>query len=53
MKKKGDRVEKGEVVGLVGDSGPHDVAGLYFEVRYRGIPKDPLVWLDAGRRRGR
>ncbi len=53
LKKKGDRVEKGEVVGLVGDSGPHDVAGLYFEVRYRGIPKDPLVWLDAGRRRGR
>ncbi|MBI5599680.1 MAG: peptidoglycan DD-metalloendopeptidase family protein [Deltaproteobacteria bacterium] len=45
LKKRGDAVEKGEYVGLVGDTGAHDAPGLYFEVRQKGVPRDPLAWL--------
>ena len=31
---------------LVGDSGAADTAGLYFEVRRKGVPSDPLTWID-------
>ena len=44
LKEKGDRVTKGEVVGLVGDSGIQGSSGLYFEIRQKGIPRNPLSW---------
>ncbi|MBI5559775.1 MAG: peptidoglycan DD-metalloendopeptidase family protein, partial [Deltaproteobacteria bacterium] len=47
LKKRGEGVEKGEVIGLVGDSGPNNAAGLYFEVRERGVPRDPRDWIAA------
>ncbi len=46
FKKKGDMVKKGDIIGLVGDSGPHEGAALYFEIRERGIPRDPLAWIS-------
>jgi septal ring factor EnvC (AmiA/AmiB activator) len=44
---EGDMVEKGEVVGLLGDS--ESLAGprLYFEMRRGGVPLDPLKWLKV------
>lgn len=45
---KGDRVETGQVVATVGDSGSITGPGLHFEVRYHGKPIDPLKWIKKG-----
>lgn len=45
LKDVGATVESGEEVGLVGDTGADASAGLYFEVRQKGVPRDPLPWL--------
>ncbi|MCO6442000.1 MAG: peptidoglycan DD-metalloendopeptidase family protein [Nitrococcus mobilis] len=41
----GDWVEAEEVIATVGVSGGESRAGLYFEVRVRGKPENPLAWL--------
>lgn len=46
----GERVQAGEVVGGVGDTGSLKGAYLYFEIRKRGVPTDPSVWLAGGAR---
>jgi septal ring factor EnvC (AmiA/AmiB activator) len=43
--KKGDVVGRGDTIGLIGDSGTHETAGLYFEVREGGKTKDPMNWV--------
>ncbi len=43
--KVGDIINSGQVIGRVGDSGILDAPGLYFEVRYKGRPLDPVQWL--------
>jgi septal ring factor EnvC (AmiA/AmiB activator) len=43
-KKKGDWVEAGEVIASVGQSGGRSQPGLYFEIRKKGKPIDPLAW---------
>ena len=45
LKSGGDMVAKGEEVGLVGEAGIGDAAGLYFEIRQGGVPRDPMAWL--------
>ncbi|MDN5872106.1 MAG: peptidoglycan DD-metalloendopeptidase family protein [Nitrococcus sp.] len=45
-KETGVWVEAGEIIASVGTSGGQSDAGLYFEVRVRGKPDDPLVWLQ-------
>ncbi len=40
-----DRVAKGQSIGLVGNSGSVAGSQLYFEVRHRGRPQDPVAWL--------
>jgi len=47
-KAKGDRVETGDVIGTVGDSGSVTGPGLHFEVRHHGKPIDPIKWLKKG-----
>ncbi|CAG1066804.1 Murein hydrolase activator EnvC [uncultured bacterium] len=47
LKDKGEEVARGVELGLVGDSGPDGRPGLYFEVRHRGVPKDPMDWLSG------
>lgn len=42
--RKGDRVDRGQPVGTVGESVTGQ-AGLYFELRIDGQPVDPLQWL--------
>ena len=47
-KEVGDWVDAGEVIGTVGDSGGRDASGLYFEIRHRGTPVDPVSWCGRG-----
>ncbi|MBI2985761.1 MAG: peptidoglycan DD-metalloendopeptidase family protein [Deltaproteobacteria bacterium] len=44
MKKTGEPVQRGEPIGLVGDSDSLAGARLYFEIRKDGRPIDPLPW---------
>jgi murein hydrolase activator len=48
FKSKGDGVDAGEVIATTGDSGSMTGNKLYFEVRHRGKPLDPLQWLKKG-----
>lgn len=45
-KKLDDAVEAGEVVAQAGQSGGQASGGLYFELRAKGVPQDPLPWLN-------
>ena len=47
-KNVGDVVESGEVIASAGNSGGSQEPGLYFEVRHKGQPKDPISWIDRG-----
>lgn len=44
LKKPGDLVAAGEVIGRVGDTGGAEETGLYFEIRRDGAPQDPDLW---------
>jgi septal ring factor EnvC (AmiA/AmiB activator) len=43
--KAGDRVARGQVIGLAGDTGSLRGPRLYFEVRRNGEAEDPFLWL--------
>ena len=43
-KRMGDLVEAGDVIASVGQSGGRSQAGLYFGIRKKGVPIDPLEW---------
>ena len=43
-KSAGDRVEGGEVIATVGDSGGRSKPGLYLEIRRGAAPVDPVPW---------
>lgn len=40
-----DIIKRRQAVGKIGESGLLNVPSLYFEVRYKGKPLDPLEWL--------
>lgn len=44
LKSVGDRVETGEPIALVGQSGGQDRPGLYFEIRHQGNALNPKIW---------
>ena len=44
FKEVGDRVESGDLIATVGDSGGRERSGLYLELRKNGRPFDPLPW---------
>lgn len=48
LKTAGDWTESGEVIARAGKSGGQKTSGLYFEVRQKGVARDPIGWL-AGR----
>ena len=50
-KRRGDPVELNEVIATVGQSGGETEVGLYFEMRYKEEPKDPLTWLRSDARK--
>lgn len=43
--KKGDRVSRGQAIGLAGETGSLKGSKLYFEIRRKGEAEDPLQWL--------
>lgn len=43
-----NRVETGDVIATVGDSGAMGATGLYFEIRHYDRPLDPVEWLQRG-----
>jgi len=43
--KVGEAVSRGQVIGVVGETGLSDEQTLYFELRHHGTPLDPLTWL--------
>lgn len=47
LKQATEPVEAGETIATVGIGGAEDAAGLYFEIRVRNEPTDPLSWLDS------
>ncbi|WP_256325020.1 murein hydrolase activator EnvC [Nitrosomonas sp. Nm132] len=44
-KRVGDRVQSGDTIATVGNSGGNRESGLYFELRHQGKPFDPLTWV--------
>ncbi len=44
LKKVGDEVKPGDHVAAIGNSGGNPESGLYFELRYKSKPLDPLTW---------
>lgn len=45
LKVTGDTVKAGEIIAQSGDQGVRQVGGLYFEVRHKGNPTNPMNWL--------
>lgn len=45
LKNTGDTVKAGDVIAQSGDQGVRQIAGLYFEVRHKGSPTNPIQWL--------
>jgi septal ring factor EnvC (AmiA/AmiB activator) len=45
LKQVGDIVSMGELIAQSGDKGVRQHAGLYFEIRHKGSPTNPLRWL--------
>ncbi len=44
-KNKGERVEKGEIIGHAGDTGSMEGCLVHFEIWHDGKPRDPKKWL--------
>jgi murein hydrolase activator len=44
LKAAGDAVKAGDAIATVGSSGGEEHAGLYFEIRHKGVPADPADW---------
>ncbi len=46
LKKEGDAVSQGEAIARVGSAGSLKGPCLYFEIRHRGKPQDPMDWIS-------
>lgn len=46
LKKEGDPVSQGEAIARVGSAGSLKGPCLYFEIRHRGKPQDPMDWIS-------
>lgn len=44
LKRVGETVSGGDTIASVGNSGGNETSGLYFELRHRSKPLDPLGW---------
>lgn len=46
LKQAGDWVNAGDIIATAGDSGGQPQSGVYFEIRSRGKPVNPLKWCN-------
>ena len=46
LKQVGDVVKKGETIALAGNTGGQLDSALYFEIRHKGAPIDPLLYIS-------
>ena len=46
LKAVGETVRAGDAIASVGNSGGSEESGLYFELRHRGQPIDPMRWVS-------
>jgi len=46
-KRVGEEIAAGDTVAAVGSSGGGGESGLYFELRHRGQPFDPMTWIKG------
>ncbi len=46
LKKKGEKISQGEIIGLTGDTATLMDEGIYFEIRHGAKPLNPLEWID-------
>ncbi|WP_137168267.1 murein hydrolase activator EnvC family protein [Salinimonas lutimaris] len=46
LRQPGDKVQRGEKIALVGQSGGQSSPNLYFEIRHKGKALNPSSWLD-------
>ena len=44
LKNVGEEVEGGDTIAAVGNTGGNETHGLYYELRKKSIPFDPLGW---------
>lgn len=47
LKQVGNFIRGGDTIATVGNSGANVDSGLYFELRYKGKPFDPLTWVKV------
>lgn len=45
--KVSDRVKENQVIAMLGESGSLNGPSLYFEIRHKGKPEDPMKWLRS------
>jgi septal ring factor EnvC (AmiA/AmiB activator) len=45
LKQAGEAVQAGEAIALLGQSGGQSRPNLYFEIRHKGTPINPVSWL--------
>ena len=46
-KQVGNIIRGGDTIATVGNSGGNPDSGLYFELRHKGKPFDPLTWIKV------
>lgn len=44
LKQSGERVKQGEAIATTGASGGSELTGIYFELRHKGEPINPMKW---------
>ena len=47
LRRAGDAVQAGDVISRAGNSSGDEQTGLYFELRFRGKPFDPMPWIGS------